>query len=220
MVATSGHHPDKKSWERTHSSNGSRLVDLKKLEERTYATFLARARAAERLRFRGELWAIALALSSTATLTASLASLFSPDLFGGKIGLASALSSIMTLVLSLVVATFRFEARSRDMFHSYRMIQRTSVEAERLSSSNMDRADELHAIQQLQAEYQLGLDQSENHTSSDHVRAKRRAPAGKSGELQNCEILWARLDLILGHALPFTLILLSICVIVWLIISL
>jgi hypothetical protein len=148
-------------------------LTLAKYALRTYTTFISRARAAERLNMRGVLWNIALATSSTATLAISVVSLASPKYLGGKADLVVCLFSIVTLVLSLIVALFNYGARSRDMFHSYRTIQRVSVEAERLAGADLSDADQQTHLARLDAEYQLGLDQSENHTTLDFFRARK-----------------------------------------------
>lgn len=150
-----------------------RKLTFAKFSERTYTTFISRARAAERLNIRGILWNIALATSSTATLAISVVSLASPSYLGGKANLIACLFSILTLVLSLIVALFNYGGRSRDMFHSYRTIQRVSVEAEQLAGSKLCAADEGRQLTRLNAEYQLGLDQSENHTTLDFLQARK-----------------------------------------------
>lgn len=152
-------------------------LTLAKFAERTYTTFISRVRAAERLSVRGMLWNIALATSSTATLAISVVSLSNPTYLGGRADLLACLFSILTLVLSLIVALFNYGARSRDMFHSYRTIQRVSVEAERLSGDPLEGETERQVLARLSDDYQLGLDQSENHTPLDYYIARKTSPA-------------------------------------------
>lgn len=154
-------------------------VSLRNFSERTYTTFVSRARAAERLSTQGTLWNIALAVSSTATLALSVVSLSNPQYMGGRAGLIACLFSILTLVLSLIVSLFNYGGRARDMFHSYRTIQRVSAEAERLDSITLTETDLNEALGRLDTEYQLGLDQSENHSTLDYWRARRIEPRSK-----------------------------------------
>lgn len=141
--------------------------------DRTYTTFVSRARAAERLMTRGMLWTIALAVSSTLALALSVVSLSNPRSIGGKAGLIGCLFSILTLVLSLVVGLFNYSGRARDMFHSYRTIQRVSAEAEILATTVLTETERANSLPRLNAAYQLGLDQSENHSRLDYYKARR-----------------------------------------------
>jgi hypothetical protein len=167
-----------------------RAFDLGAFSERTYTTFVSRARASQRLATRGTLWGIALAVSSTATLAVSIAALFKPDLLGGRAGLWACLFSLLTLVWSLIVATFNYSGRSRDMFHSYRTIQRVSTRAERLASLGDDKRTGESTWDELDAEYQLGLDQSENHTTWDYYRARK--PRAGSNQVEIRRERWLR----------------------------
>lgn len=157
----------------THESrNGATMLDG--FVNRTYTTFVSRARAAERLTTRGMLWTIALAVSSTLALALSVVSLSNPQYMGGKVGLTGCLFSILTLVLSLVVGLFNYNGRARDMFHSYRTIQRVSAEAEIILANELvTEIDIVNALHRLDAAYQLGLDQSENHSRLDFYKARK-----------------------------------------------
>ncbi|WP_162252110.1 hypothetical protein, partial [Brevundimonas sp. Root1423] len=82
----------------------------------------------------------------------------------------AALFSVITLVLSLIVAVLKYESRSRDLFHSFRAIQKVSSEAEVWQVRGGKLATQ-HDCLNLNASYQDALDKSENHTPLDFYRA-------------------------------------------------
>lgn len=145
---------------------------MEKLERRTYTTFVSRARASRRLEVRGVLWTISLSIASAATLCVSVISLSRSPRPVATVDLSAVLFSLATLVLSLIVATLNYQARSRDLFHSFRAAQRVSARVESLRNSGA--ADEIRArMRELESQYQDALDQSENHTTFDYYRARR-----------------------------------------------
>ena len=196
-------------------------MDLEKFSERTYTTFTSRARAADRLSRRGNLWTIALALSSTATVVASILSLVRPNYIEGRGGLISLLSSVLTLVLSLIVSTLRYEARSRDLFHSFRSVQRVSAKAEHLSAQCLSTDESNRLSRELEADYQSALDLSENHTAGDYYRARKK-PQGKMLENLSyyADLSRAQLTRTIGDAIPFSLVVASGLLIAWMILTL
>jgi len=119
------------------------------------------------------LWSVALAVSSTSTVAVSVVSLADTGYMHGKAALVACLFSILTLVLSLIVSLFNYGGRARDMFHSYRTIQRASVKAEVLALCCLGDEEKQRLIAELDADYQLGLDQSENHTTNDFARSQK-----------------------------------------------
>ncbi|MWJ14248.1 hypothetical protein DOT98_15685 [Clavibacter michiganensis subsp. michiganensis] len=86
--------------------------------------------------------------------------------------------AILSLVTSLVVTSVNYKARSRDMFLNYRKVQRLSVEAEALKAE--DPVTHSKALARLSSQYQDLLDESENHTTRDHIRALRDIEAKDS----------------------------------------
>ena len=161
-------------------------MDLARLASRSYDTFLCRARASQRLATRGTLWAVALAASSTSTLAVSMVALVNDRVLSGKADLWACLSSLVTLVLSLVVGTFNFSGRSRDMFHSYRLIQKISVTAERLADQDLSADQAASWLERLDNQYQQALDVSENHNQWDYFRiAKPSDPERRKSMRRN-----------------------------------
>lgn len=164
---------------RASNSSDSSLSELdvarviEDLENRTYLSFLCRARASERLELRGVLWMIALSTASAATLCASIFSLTNSPRPVSTIDLAATLFSLVTLVLSLIVSALNYQARSRDSFHSYREIQRVSSQIESLKHQELSLHEKVVYLTLLEMRYQGALDKSQNHTTFDYHRAKR-----------------------------------------------
>ncbi|WP_170169893.1 SLATT domain-containing protein [Nocardioides aurantiacus] len=146
---------------------------LEKFERRTYTTFVSRARASERLGVRGMLWMIALSVASASTLCASVVSLANGPRPVSQADLGTTLFSLATLVLSLIVAALNYQSRSRDLFHSFRAIQRVSSQAESLRYLGGPSAGGGPETSALEGAYQDALDQSENHTTLDYHKARR-----------------------------------------------
>lgn len=145
---------------------------LEKFERRTYVTFLSRARASTRVATRGVLWMIALSVASAASLCVSVVSLSGAERPVSEADLASALFALATLVLSLIVASLDFQGRSRDLFHSFRAIQRVSARAESLRELPQRPQTVEDVRSGLESAYQDALDQSENHTTLDYYLAR------------------------------------------------
>lgn len=157
------------------------------LERRTYNTYKARLNATNRLASRGRSWSLSLICCSMSTTVASVALLADRTIYGKAGPVLLLIVSIATLVTSLASANMNYAARSRDMFVSYRKVQRLSAEVERLNlGSSTDRT--LETITALHARYDAILDETENHNSYDFLR---------SGEmhatLSNSSNFWAKL---------------------------
>lgn len=140
-------------------------------EKRTYQTYKARVRAANRLKARGVAWTTALISASTAASIASIASIVEQDLYGEYGSVIAAAISVLTLVASLVVTGVNYEARHRKMFDNYRKIQRLSAELEFLRANSVHQSDE--QIRVLLDRYQDLLDESENHSDLDNMAVAR-----------------------------------------------
>lgn len=168
--------PGESSLDTTATTDAGHVGDfekwLKKFERRTYISFVSRARASERLGTRGMLWMIALSVASASALCASVISLADGARPVSRTDLGTALFTLATLVLSLIVAALNYQARSRDLFHSFRAIQRVSSQVESLRERGDSRGDIETAISALEAAYQDALDQSENHTTMDYYKAR------------------------------------------------
>lgn len=169
------------------------FTGLRTLESRSYKTYMARLKAANRLAFRNRAWNASLIASTTASTLASVALLVRPHIYGEAGPTLLVFVAVLTLVTSLVTSSLNYSARSRDMFRSYRRLQALSAEAERLSkkrSIDLELADELHR------RYDAILDETENHTTADHKRAQREIDK-KDGK--KIPPLW-REPLVLGQA--------------------
>lgn len=144
------------------------MHDIGKLADRSYKTYKARLVAAERLQSRNRAWNACLLSLSVATTLASVALLTNKDMYGQAGPTILVCVAILALVASLVVSGLNYGGRSRDMFMNYRRIQKLSVEAEGLAISKTATAED---IDQLAERYESLLDDSENHTTSDYIRA-------------------------------------------------
>ncbi|UFU01879.1 SLATT domain-containing protein [Ruania suaedae] len=161
--------------DRNEPAAGRRWAE--RLEERTDTTYLSRAWASGKLEMRGTLWMIALSVSSASALSASILALQQGDASrpssGIGIDFAATILSLMTLVLSLIVAALRYQARSKDLFYCYRAIQKISADIETVNNCG---PSDMVRLKELQRDYQLALDLSENHSEWDYVRSRRRRP--------------------------------------------
>lgn len=137
---------------------------LKTIEDRSYKTYKARLKSAERLQRTSHSWNAALIGTSIATTVASVALLVDPEVYGRRGEVLLVGISILALSASFVVATRNYGARAREMASSYRKIQRLSVEAERLQTLAAVTSEEVEALSE---RYQDLLDESENHTEAD-----------------------------------------------------
>lgn len=144
------------------------MHDLGKLADRSYKTYKARLFAAERLQSRNRAWNACLLSLSVATTLASVALLTDQEMYGRAGPTILVCVAVLALVASLVVSALNYGGRSRDMFMNYRRIQKLSVEAEGLIIGEAASAED---IDQLAERYESLLDDSENHTTSDYIRA-------------------------------------------------
>jgi hypothetical protein len=156
----------------TPASAGLPRDHLALLEARAYKSYMARMRASQRLASRGRAWNASLIALSTSTAIASIALLADDSMYGRGGPTLLVCVSVLTLVASLVTSGLDYSGRSRDMFLNYRRIQRLSAEAERAKD-----VSELHTreyVEGLNNQYDALLDESENHTEADHLRATRK----------------------------------------------
>lgn len=185
---------------------------LAKFERRTYVTFVSRARASKRLETRGILWMIALSVASAATLCASIFSLTTSSRPVSDTDLAASLFALATLVLSLIVSSLNFQGRSRDLFHSFRAIQRVSTRIESLREVAKTSESLENDRLALEMGYQDALDQSENHTTLDYHRAR---PA-RTGEHKKADDRARRIALLAQGSLTFIPVLIIGASLIWL----
>jgi ABC-type multidrug transport system fused ATPase/permease subunit len=138
--------------------------EIELIEQRSYKTYKARLRSAQRLQRLGHAWNAALISTSVATTVASVALLIDSTVYGVRSDVMLVGVSILGLTASFVVAGRNYGARAREMTSSYRKIQRISVEAEHLRLAG-DAVSE--QVVDLVDRYQNLLDESENHTEAD-----------------------------------------------------
>ncbi|MCP3803501.1 SLATT domain-containing protein [Allokutzneria sp. A3M-2-11 16] len=147
------------------------LEDVKRLEDRSYKTYLARVQAHRRLTRMHVSWNTSLISLSTSTTIASTGQLVEPKMYGAGGNALMVVLAVLSLVVSLVVSSVNYGARARAMEASYKRIQQISLMAERLP--RVVGADELtQRYVELQKEYEIAVEASENHVSADHDRAR------------------------------------------------
>lgn len=155
----------------------SRVGDI---EDRAYKTYKSRILSADRLRHRGAAWNTALLSASTSSTIAGIALIAEPDLYGRTGGVVFAAVGVTSLVVSLIVASQNYGARSKDMFVSFRRAQRVAVQAERMRKLNLP--DDDPRVDELAEQYQQLLDESENHSHLDYERALIQMGNSASGQ--------------------------------------
>ncbi|WP_113718107.1 SLATT domain-containing protein [Arthrobacter dokdonensis] len=141
------------------------MIELDRIADRSYKTYKARLKAAERLQARQRAWNTSLLALAVATTIASIALLSDDRMYGSAGPTVLVCVSVAALVASLVVAGLNYGVRSRDMFMNYRAIQRLSVEAEAQQQRGVFDDD---SVRKLSERYNALLDDSENHTSADY----------------------------------------------------
>jgi hypothetical protein len=139
------------------------------LERRSYRTYSSRLQASQRLAARNRAWNASLIATSTAATIASVALLTDSTIYGKSGPTLLVCVSILTLVASLVASGLDYSGRSRDMFLSYRRLQRLSAEVERHANSPATQTHDV--LENLHQRYDALLDESENHTEADFYRA-------------------------------------------------
>jgi ABC-type multidrug transport system fused ATPase/permease subunit len=144
---------------------GALSSPIERIENRSYKTYKARLKSAQRLQRLGHAWNAALISTSVATLVASVALLMDSSVYGRRGDVLLVGVSVLGLAASFVVAARNYGARAREMTASYRKIQRISVEAELLKTSSISPID----ITDISRRYQDLLDESENHTEADFM---------------------------------------------------
>ncbi|MGC5661412.1 SLATT domain-containing protein [Micromonospora sp. WMMD723] len=156
---------------------------LAQLEDRAYRTYKARLEACKRLESRSRAingLVVALSLSS---LIAASGMIADRDIYGPHGDVLWLFIAILTFAGSLMSSSMGYAARSRNMFQNYRKIQRLSV---RVESAKGDPAQfTKDAFEKLSSEYDDLLDESENHTTADFLRARSQfatAPKPKWSE--------------------------------------
>lgn len=173
-------------------------TQLQNLVNRSYITYRARIKASERLATLNTVWNIALMFGSVAVTINSVVMLVDRNALGPKGDVAMACASILTLVISVSVSGMNLSGKSRDMFTSYRRIQRLSADAERVVSDQPTRND----LTRLSSEYDDMLDNSDNHRLCDYLKVE---PSKRKNCWQGRSDMWALLFPAMLIALSATL---------------
>lgn len=161
---------------------------LAELEGRAYKTYKARLEACKRLESRSRAvngLVVALSLSS---LIAASGMLVDRNIYGPRGDVLWLFIAILTFAGSLTSSSMGYAARSRNMFQNYRKIQRLSVQAE---SAKGDPAQFTRdTFEKLSSEYDDLLDESENHTTADYLRAQSQfVPATRPRKAERFHVL-------------------------------
>ncbi|MBO4205871.1 SLATT domain-containing protein [Micromonospora echinofusca] len=150
--------------------------ELSKLETRAYNTYKARLEASKRLESRSRaVNGLVVALTLSALISAA-GMLRDREIYGPNGDAIWLYISILTFAGSLTSSSMGYAARSRNMFQNYRKIQRLSVRAESAKSDPAQFTRE--AFEKLSSEYNDLLDESENHTTADYLRARSQFAPG------------------------------------------
>ncbi|MGW9587794.1 SLATT domain-containing protein [Microbacterium sp. NPDC055455] len=138
------------------------------LARRTYATYLARLRTANRTRLRGQLWNLPLVTSPVVTLIVAVVSLNAPDVYSDRTDLLLVVLSVLTLVASIIVPSANYAVNAERLFTAYRGLQRLSVDLERDSQRLRLGWRRNRVAARASHEYQEILDRTQNHSGADY----------------------------------------------------
>ncbi|MGA6161010.1 SLATT domain-containing protein [Amycolatopsis magusensis] len=154
------------------------------LESRAYSTYRARLEAHKRITRLNISWNTALVGLATSTTVAAVGQLVYPGMYGSGGNALMVVLAVLSLVASLVVSSMNYGARARAMEASYKRIQQISLLAERMETTIP--SDQLaRRFEELQREYEIAIESSENHVTADHHKAINQ----KSWETRNQSVL-------------------------------
>ena len=137
------------------------------LERRSFASYLSRVKASERLARLNTAWNFSLMASSVVTTVDSIVLLVDPKALGRNGAVTLTCASVLTLFISTSISGMNLSGRSRDMFTSYRRIQRLCSEVERAKHLGAPAPE----LERLARDYDELLDNSDNHRTCDFYRA-------------------------------------------------
>ncbi|MEU8815032.1 SLATT domain-containing protein [Actinoplanes sp. NPDC048796] len=170
------------------SNTGAWDKRLTQLEDRVYKTYKARLEACKRLEARSRAingLVVALSLSS---LIAASGMIADKEIYGPHGDVLWLYIAILTFAGSLTSSSMGYAARSRNMFQNYRKVQSLSVRVESAKSDPSQFTKE--NFERLSSEYNDLLDESENHTTADFLRARSQfAPATKPKRSERLHVL-------------------------------
>ncbi|MFC0105606.1 SLATT domain-containing protein [Kibdelosporangium aridum] len=146
---------------------------MKALEDRAYKTYLARVHAHRRLSRLNATWNTSLVSLATSTTVASVGQLVDQGMYGKGGNALMVVLAVLSLVVSLVVSSMNYGARARAMEASYKRIQQIAFMAERLLAT-VPNEDAVRRYVEVQKEYEIAIESSENHATADHHRAEKK----------------------------------------------
>lgn len=136
---------------------------------RYHLTYSSRRELSKRLTALHRRWNFALAALTTSSVVAGVVQLTSSEPYGERGPLLLAIVGVLVLVASLTVTIANFGTRAAAAFENYRVLQRISADLESLIATWGPAS--LFEAEVLERAYQSALDQSENHTAADFLRA-------------------------------------------------
>lgn len=134
---------------------------------RSFGTYQARLCAHQRLAKRNNAWNAALIALATSTTIASIGLLVDKTMYGAGGDALMVSLAVLSLVASLIVSNANYSARARAMEGNYKRIQQISLAAER----EMRLGGDPGRIDEIQQEYNVTIDSSENHSTADYIRS-------------------------------------------------
>ncbi|MFE0313916.1 SLATT domain-containing protein [Amycolatopsis sp. NPDC058986] len=145
---------------------------VKRLEARSFKTYSARLKTHERLSRRNTAWNASLVSLATSTTIASVGLLVERNMYGTRGDSLMVALAILSLVASLVVSSVNYGSRARAMEANYKRIQQLSLAAEGFFVS--DKPATRQRFLELEKEYGIALESSENHSEADYARSGGR----------------------------------------------
>ncbi|WP_182045218.1 SLATT domain-containing protein [Curtobacterium sp. ME26] len=159
-------------------NNRDTLADL---ERRSYRSYRARIESERRLRRVGLFWSAAQTALAVGLIAVSVLYLAYPERQSTLMLVYLISLSVLALAVSVTVGALDYTGRAREMFRNYRAIQALSVRVESARKSQLFITKRF--VHRMHSEYDLLLDNSENHTSLDWAvfESKDQRASGKRG---------------------------------------
>lgn len=186
-------------------NNRDTLADL---ERRSYRSYRARIESERRLRRVGLSWSAAQTSLAVGLIAVSVLYLAYPQRQSTLMVVYLISLSVLALAVSVTVGALDYSGRAREMFRNYRAIQALSVRVESASKSRILITKKF--VDRLQSEYDLLLDNAENHTNLDwavfQAKDKRAGSDSSAGSDPAGGDGWLWLARTVPFLLPFGLI--------------
>jgi len=163
----------------------SALADL---ERRSYKSYLARVQTERRLRRVGLTWNAAQTSLAVALIAVSVLYLAFPSSQSDLMVVYLISLSVLALAVSISVGSLDYSGRAREMFRNYRDLQSFSARVESIQKVTL--FSTRRSLAGLQAEYDLLIDQAENHSNLDYELSQ--VPSGDAGVISRRRLLMRR----------------------------